>query len=158
MGATVLDIDERSFVKGAVLTCFTLWHWANGQLKEIIKNVTAENANDQDFIDYLNSGDIDHKLFSINQLIRRKTYTPELLSLVKEQYKIESVTIKRKVITYFENAPEEIYISSILDLFNSDDSEQRIACLQTLVHSFINFTPDLYQKIYGKLLNLKTYH
>ncbi|WP_145957566.1 hypothetical protein [Labilibaculum antarcticum] len=156
--ATVLDIDESTYVKGAVLTCFTLWHWANGQLQEIIKKITGDSANNQDFTDYLNHGDIAHKLFTIKLLISRKDYEPQLLNLVKEQYKLESSSVKRSVISYLENAPEEIYCRSILDLFNSDDSEQRVACLQSLVHSKANLTPDFYRKIYGQLSNLKTYH
>jgi hypothetical protein len=157
-GATVLDIDEGAYVKGAVLTCFTLWHWANGQLQEIIKKITGDTATNQDFTAYLNHGDIDHKLFAINLLISRKIYEPQLLILVKDQYKLESLPVKRSVINYLENAPEEMYLSSILDLFNSDDSEQRVACLQSLLRSNANLTLYLYQKIYGQLSNLKTYH
>lgn len=157
-GATSIDLDESVSIKGAVLTVYTLWHWANGGLVDIIREITAEATNSKDLIDYLNSKDVDHKLFAMEQLISRKVFEPQLVESVKSQYGVKSQKLKNSIISYLESAPEEVYIGSILDLYNSKDPKQRVSCFQSLIRSNINLTSDFYQKIYIQLPNLKTYH
>lgn len=38
-GATIAAIAEDQTVKGATLTCYTLWHWANGGVTDIIQSI-----------------------------------------------------------------------------------------------------------------------
>ncbi|MRT91982.1 hypothetical protein [Ancylomarina sp. 16SWW S1-10-2] len=157
-GATAINLDESVSIKGAVLTVYTLWHWANGGLVSMIRKITADAANSMDLIDYLANKDVEHKLFAIEQLTKRKAYDALLLESVKSQYGVESQKLKRSVISYLENAPEEVYINAIMDLFDSDNSKQRIDCLQSLIVSDTHLTVDLYQKLYRQLCHQKTYH
>lgn len=41
-GATI-NIGEAEVIKGAIWTCYTLWHWANGDVVPYIRKTTAKN-------------------------------------------------------------------------------------------------------------------
>jgi hypothetical protein len=38
-GATILSIPDMETIKGATLTCYTLWHWVNGDVSKRIKEI-----------------------------------------------------------------------------------------------------------------------
>lgn len=41
-GATIISIDNTETIKGATLTCYTLWHWVNGGVSQIIREISLK--------------------------------------------------------------------------------------------------------------------
>lgn len=41
-GATIITINESETIVGATLTSYTLWHWVNGPIPQIIKKIMVE--------------------------------------------------------------------------------------------------------------------
>ncbi|PKQ61335.1 hypothetical protein BZG02_16220 [Labilibaculum filiforme] len=156
-GATAIELDESVSIQGAVLTSYTLWHWANGDLVKQIRKITGEATNADDLLTYLRNSEADYKLFALEQLMVRKNFEARLIEEIKEQYKGNCLPLKRNIISYLESAPKEIYQNVMLDLFKSEDSKQRITCLQSLLHTNSNLSSDAYSKLYRQLNNMETY-
>ncbi len=53
-GATALQLNEEDTVPGAALGCYTLWHWANGEIVQKIKNLTGATLTKQQKLQLVN--------------------------------------------------------------------------------------------------------
>ncbi|NLR93432.1 hypothetical protein [Flammeovirga agarivorans] len=68
-GATRAFIGEKDVVKGATLTCFTLWHWANHpEIKEEIRSQNRKLLTETSSKELLASGEKDAQLFVLESL------------------------------------------------------------------------------------------
>ena len=53
-GATALQLDLEDTVPGAALGCYTLWHWANGEIVQKITNLTGATLTKQQKLQLIN--------------------------------------------------------------------------------------------------------
>lgn len=139
-GATALELDERDTVPGAALTCFTLWHWANGEIVSIIKNITGDAVSKQQLKAFLQDNDNSYYYLVLEQLTKRGIYLDEYLDLVLERVKENAVVI-RPTIDYIETAPEEFYFEAIKRIFLMGNQPQKIAALKSIQN--IEYIPTL---------------
>ena len=58
---------QDSVVPGAVYTSFTLWHWANGQVRNAIQTLTAKSIGKDQLKAYLTQGPDVFRIFAIEQ-------------------------------------------------------------------------------------------
>ncbi|WP_297090378.1 hypothetical protein [uncultured Draconibacterium sp.] len=115
-GATTPLLPDKSYVKGAVWTCYTLWHWANGELVQIIRNKTGEETTVPAFVTLLKSDNQINRLFALEQIERLSKYQSELLSCIQQQANTFSRQETKLLLKYLENAPDSIRFSSLLEL------------------------------------------
>lgn len=139
-GATALELDEKDTVPGAALTCFTLWHWANGEIVSIIKNITGDAVSKQQLKAFLQDNDNSYYYLVLEQLTKRGIYLDEYLDLVLERVKENAVVI-RPTIDYIETAPEEFYFEAIKRIFLMGNQPQKIAALKSIQN--IEYIPTL---------------
>lgn len=137
-GATALVLDERDTVPGAALTCFTLWHWANGEIVSIIKNLTGDAVSNQQLMAFIENNDDTYYYLALEQLIKRGVYLEECLDLVLRRV-MDSQQLIRPTLSYIETAPEEVYFKAIKRLFKIGNQPQKIAALKSIQN--IKYTP-----------------
>lgn len=130
-GATALELDEKDTVPGAALTCFTLWHWANGEIVSIIKNLTGEAVTNQQLMAFLQNMDDTYYYLVLEQFAKRGIYADEYFDHVLERAKDNAVLI-RPTIGYIESAPEEVYFMAIKRLLGIGNHSQKIAALKSI--------------------------
>ena len=145
-GATLIQIDANETIDGAALTCFTLWHWVNGEVQSKIRQISSENFKEQDFISYLNNGSLQHKMVALEQLILRKNYSKKLIESVIQQSNKNKELLKTAII-YFENGSSEIYFEAIGKLFENEDEPARIAIFNSLLKTTHKTPVSFYDKI-----------
>ena len=71
-GATIIKFSETESVKGAALSCYALWHWANNAVCDTMPLLTASNSDNKLLLEYLASSDRDLQLFAIKQMTKRE--------------------------------------------------------------------------------------
>jgi len=160
-GATVVSLGNDETVEGATLTCYTLWHWANGEIVKIIREITGNRCTPEVFIDFLNKKDRQHKKFVMEQVIRRNLADPELSKeIVQHATGNFDWELFKLTIEYLELTDNGVYFSSLKKLFFSGKKEQKTDVLNSLIetnktppsgyfNSFWNYLPitDSYQQI-----------
>lgn len=131
-GATsTVSPDET--VEGAVWTCFTLWHWANGEMVSEIRKITREKLTNENLIErYLNHHDSDYKTFAIESLGLRKAFDSITISEIEKQAIASEYKVFKVGLAYIESLPKEAYYTSVSHLFHQGDYKKRVACLNSV--------------------------
>lgn len=148
-GATILT-DPTVSVKGAAWTCYTLWHWANGDLQNIIKEITGNTASVAELNAFLRSNDERFRKLALQQFEQRKMYDAQTLDLVKTQSQNFSTSLTKQAVSYFKSTADKVFFSTISDLFASGTEAQRLLYLEAL-------TDEKYGETEGYLPELSAY-
>ncbi|XMO85904.1 hypothetical protein AAFN75_14025 [Algibacter sp. AS12] len=133
-GATAIQLDEKDTVPGAALCCYTLWHYANGDIISIIREKTKASCKLKKLNTFLDDGNDDYKLFSLETLLSKQIYSDTLLSSVVTQTTDNNVLL-RPAIEYIEGASEKAYANALKELFYSGSQNQKIASLSSLLNT-----------------------
>lgn len=130
-GATALELDKKDTVPGAALTCFTLWHWANGDVVSKIKKQTGLSASEEQLQEYILNKNNAYFDIALTALQNRDSYTkPVMNTIIKKVLKDD--TLLRASFNYFKKAPPELYFYSAERLFFEGGKEQKLAAIQSL--------------------------
>ena len=155
-GATLIQIDENETVPGAALTCFTLWHWANGSIIQQIRDITGSGFQQENFKVYLKSKELNKQLFALEQLTVQKVFSTGFGDLVQEQV-IQNSELFKLGLHYFENAPAEIYFNAIEGMYAKLDEKLTLEVLNSLLKSKNNPTKAFFESIGASILASKSY-
>ena len=131
-GATII-LSTNAYVKGAVWTCYTLWHWANGGVYHIIRNITGDSLSLDSLRNYINNGDKIHQFFALEQMMRRKNYDAETVKLIMKMATSNDNELQQLMVQYFEKANSEIYYTSIESLLAAGNQNLRLLSLSSLL-------------------------
>ncbi len=119
-GATAAFIKDV-VVEGAAYTCFTMWHWANGDTANQIRAYTQTHCADAWLIDLLRSEDHEEVEFALETLTQRQVSTPASQTAAVDSAKVCTDHGFSTLVTYLEQAT------------NSDDT--RYAAYSTLLYT-----------------------
>lgn len=150
-GATALELDEKDTVKGAALTCFTLWHWANGDVVSIIKNQTGVSASEEQLREYISHENNVYFHIALEELQNRDLFTkPIIETIIKKVLKDD--TLLRTSFNYLKKASPELYFYAAKRLFFEGGKEQKLAAIISL--RAINYEiPDAYLDNFSSEIN-----
>lgn len=130
-GATALELDEKDTVPGAALTCYTLWHWANGEVVSIIQNQTGYSASIKQLESFILDADNTYFTIAVKELQRRKLYPRTIIDAILKKIKDNEMLI-RPALKYFEKAIPEMYFYAIERLIYDGGSTHKLAAIQSL--------------------------
>jgi len=130
-GATMLVIDNNETVKGAALSCYTLWHYANGGIISEIQQITGEACTNEQLRKFLKNGENNYKDFALQQINKKKVYDKKTVDEVIKQAQVYNELFKASV-RYFEVAPDDIYFDATKLLFKNGNGNHRILILNSL--------------------------
>lgn len=155
-GATVL-IDTSATVKGAVLTCYTLWHWAYGGIFSHIRRITGEGKSLSELREYLAEGDRNYRVFSLEQLNLRGAFDVESVHAVKSMAHVADIPLFKLSVGYLENAPGSVYFSTMESLLQELPGHRRIICLHSLLRSSQTAPDGYYDRLSRQLQKSETF-
>lgn len=156
-GATVL-LHRDAAVKGAAWTCYTLWHWANGGVVPIIRQITADASSLDDLRADLENGDETRKIFALEQLTSRKAYDQPSVDAVIGQVQQGNEDLTKLALQYLNEAPAATYYSSMAQLFLAGNTKQRVMYLISLMETPHDPPPGYLDRLSRRLPGLESYY
>ena len=82
-GATPLTVKE-SVVQGAAPSSYHLWHWANGEVVTIARELTHQNCSEEQLLEFLASDDSQYIVFALEHLHRYQLLNASIVPAVIE--------------------------------------------------------------------------
>lgn len=140
-GATALELDEKDTVPGAALTCYTLWHWANGEIVQKIKDITGNVLSENQLKRALVDKNRGYYSIGIKELENRKNYTPLFIETIISQVLIDGKLIK-PTFNYLEKSPSKTYFEATKVIFINGKKAQKLAAIRSLRYS--KYKPENY--------------
>jgi hypothetical protein len=130
-GATALELNEQDIVPGAALTCYTLWHWANGNVVSIIKETTGKSVSNSQLLEFLKTPNRTYFNIALKELTDRALFEESYIDAIFQSV-FQDNSLLNSSIKYLESAPSEIYFSTLKQMVNNGSKAQKIAALKLL--------------------------
>ncbi|SDR70018.1 hypothetical protein SAMN05216503_0491 [Polaribacter sp. KT25b] len=155
-GATALELDEKDTVPGAALTCYTLWHWANGNLVSVIKSITAKSASTKQLQDFLVDKNNAYYSLAIYELKVRREYKKSIINATIDRV-LQDDSLLKSTFEYINLAPSEIYFFIIKEVFFKGKKEQKLAAIKSLKYSSFKISKTFLDNFSQELTSLKSF-
>ncbi|MDU0353777.1 hypothetical protein RS130_07420 [Paraglaciecola aquimarina] len=130
-GATV-SIHKQDTVEGAIWTCYTLWHYANGEITQIIRDISGRQKNVSELTALLTSADLSQQIFAIEQLAKKKEFDDETRSKLLDKSLLNQTLLQTPIIDYLEGLPKQQYQQAVLGLLAQDDNALLVKTLESI--------------------------
>ncbi|MDP6524973.1 MAG: hypothetical protein QGH15_12195 [Kiritimatiellia bacterium] len=149
-GATAEALKAET-VPGAVHTCYTLWHWANGDVIKTIRELTAASLDTALACRLLEQGDEKMIIFTVEALESRGIYDLEAVNAVKQALATAKGDTLTLCLRYLKSAIKDtaLFYSDAAALFGRLNQRGRYTIL-----GFLESQPDLPAAFLGTLINL----
>ena len=155
-GATALELDEKDTVPGAALTCYTLRHWANGEVVSKIKNQTGASVSEEQLQDFILNENNTYFHVALNALEKRDSYTKPLIKTIIEKV-LNDKSLLRTAFNYFKKSSPELYFYAAERLFLEGKKEQKLAAIQSLKQTDFKIPDSYLDRFSSELKTLKSY-
>ena len=155
-GATILELDEEDTVQGASLTCYTLWHWVNGDMVSIIKTITGKSVSNTQLLEFLKNANTTYYYIAIPELMERNIYSKPFVEAIFESVLSNNRLLKISV-NYLESAPLDIYLLSMKQMVTHGSKEQKIAALKSLQYIEYNIDKSYFNNLVHSLDDLDSF-
>lgn len=155
-GATVAML-KTDYIEGAVWTCYTLWHFANQELPHIIRNITGEQYTLSELQNIIQNGELEYKLFAIEQLTRRHFIDEHSIELVIKQSQIKNRMLDLAIIDYVEQLPTQPYYESMLDIIAEKNSSLHLLALTSLLNTENTIPANFYGTLSDQVVSFDSY-
>ena len=152
---------QNSVVKGAIYTCYTLWHWVNGDAAKKILELTSKTCSHEHLMRYVNEGSDKFFIFAVEQLGDRGVFDEATASAIIKRANEGRAVYMQGALSYFELAQmkgaQEFYYNAIMQFFAEGNSQKRTLCLRSLGESGQSGSDEFYKKMAGFLPELGSY-
>lgn len=132
-GATILT-DESASVKGAAWTCYTLWHWANGEVTKVISEITKNTVTSEELYSFYKDQEERYKVFAAELFRDRTMYDEVTLDIVKQSMLSLSINPSKAVTKYLSGAPFGTFGPILKEFFPKSRERQRRLLLKALLN------------------------
>ena len=137
-GATVV-IRKTDYIEGAIWTCYTLWHYANGPVGKLIRNIVGDEMGPEQLRALLSNNDamaelqahsrglsniIRYRQFALEQLTRLSVTDAETPYLVVTLLKSQAPASIEPALKYLETLPSKDYYNGMADLLGLVNSKR----------------------------------
>jgi hypothetical protein len=129
--ATVV-LDKSEYVEGAAWTCYTLWHWVNGGVHQVIRNSTASDLTLTELRAMTGSHEAERQAFAVEQLRVQQCYDCETLAAMELLAATASTTLLDPMLRYAEAGPATVYYPLLAELLQAHTQAARIKCLNSI--------------------------
>jgi hypothetical protein len=156
-GATTLTLSS-TVVVGAGYTCYDLWHWANGEVEEIIRDTSGKNFDAKTLTSFLDSKDSEKTNFALNYLKERKIYEQESIDAVVKSMKTADDVLIGPVLKYLKGSGSlQKYYSSLIQIFTECSSHKRVFIINSLTKEK-NIPQGFYNRLSASLPSCESHH
>ncbi|WP_226702708.1 hypothetical protein [Microbulbifer elongatus] len=130
-GATV-SLRKSDYVEGAIWTCYTLWHFANGALTGLIRNLSGDELPAEELPNLIVSDRDAEASFALQQVARQGLESDRIDTLVKQLLAQQKTALYPDVFDYLETLPTERSFRVLREFANTDDSKLRLEIIAHL--------------------------
>ncbi|TYA89219.1 hypothetical protein [Seonamhaeicola marinus] len=155
-GATALVLNKEDTVPGAALTCYTLWHWANGDIKNIIKNITSQTASEAQLLNFLTDENRAYFELMIDELISRKLYTSYLVDTVFIEV-LKNDELLGKGFLYINELPKSLYLKVIYKFYSQTKTNIRLEVIKSLKDIEYDISDDFFEQLSNEINEFMTF-
>lgn len=155
-GATIIDLDDEDNVHGAALTCYTLWHWANGDIIKKIRWQTGDSATIPILKDFLFEENRTYFVIALREFRERQVYTDEIKNAIVEKV-LNFHWLARFTYDYLKEAPLDYYLSICERLFFEGGKEQKLAVIKSLKNNPREIPLEFLDKLSNEFNKLDSY-
>lgn len=155
-GATAIQLDEKDTVPGAALTCFTLWHWANGEVVSKIKAFTGASSSKDQLKDFILHENTAYFEIAIVELQKRKLYSKDFVDSVIQKILLDN-TLLRTGNIYFNELPLDFYLYATERFFLEGGKEHKISIIQWLRETSMQIPHSFLDKLSSEMPRLDSY-
>lgn len=158
-GPSPIYLNENETVQGAAWTCFTLWHWVNGELVREIQKITGKALSLPELQVHIQTQDPYRQVFALNELIQRREYDSLMVEKVVEQVSVSDSEQQffKRVLLYLEQAPPETYYASLPQLLKASSKGRRITLWNSIHKQSTTPIAGYFDHFCDKLLERKDY-
>lgn len=154
-GATIA-INPNAVVEGAIWTCYTLWHWANGTIVNSIRTITAKKCSNYLLQKQLIYADKYDRILAIETLMTRKVYDDDIVKSILKATAI-APKLQSKTLAYLEKSSPKIYYKNIVPFFEFSDEKYRITILNSLSKTTFKGSYQFYNDFAKQLAKTNNY-
>lgn len=155
-GATVVT-DKEATVVGAVYTCFTLWHWAQGEMRDEIRQVSAQRMSRKQLAGLADSRQADAQRFAVQawraQGIRDAATQQQVASWMLEGDR----GMLEEGLEYAAQLGDPAYSSFLHRLFASGTKSMQRLVFSELMQSDRTLSASLTQELAASVGNMDEY-
>ncbi|KMT64446.1 hypothetical protein [Catenovulum maritimum] len=119
-GATTY-IKNEDYIKGAIWTCYTLWHYVNGPVSQIIRNMSAESYSVNE-LTQMSTGSWIEQHYALEQLSAKQSYDAKTIEKVLSLVSNANLELSQAIISYVKAAPKRVLSSTIIEILSSENS------------------------------------
>ena len=158
-GATVLTLNS-TVVVGAGYTCYDLWHWANGELTGIIRDISGKSASISKLKNLLKIPKEDTVHFAIDNLKKRKVFDNETRNAVIGSMKSGGDELIGAALEYLNLASKnsDEYFNAVGKIYADCSSNKRVFITTSLTKDTRTPPKGFYSKLSQSLKALQSYH
>jgi hypothetical protein len=168
---TALDVDDvtaatpislgNAVVSGAVYTCYTLWHWANGEVVEEIHRKTAAACSQSHLMRFLREGTETLAVFAMDQLAARGIRDQTTVNAVVRRATSSNATTTKAALHYLASTSTDtdadIHYLAIEQLAPAASRQTRTLYLAALSQIPLPPPADYFDRISRWLPQMDTY-
>ena len=132
--SATIALDKQSYVAGAVWTCYTLWHWANGEVVSIIRRISGKNKGIEELENNLKMDHVPRQLFALEEISRRNNYKAATTQTILTAMKC-SPALREPGLDYLSRASSQVFQLALNKLLETTDATFRLECLQAILTS-----------------------
>ena len=155
-GATALELDEKDTVPGAALTCYTLWHWANGEIVQKIKNITGKVLSENQLKRALKDNNRAYFEIGIKELENRKNFSNSFVDIIVREVLIDE-TLCKSTFAYLEKASSKTYFEATKQIFTKGGKGQKLAAIRSLQYSKHQPSTKYLDVLSDEILSMKSF-
>lgn len=155
-GATIA-IRKTDYIKGAIWTCYTLWHFANGEVVDIIRNISGKRKTVKELRSLLVINDVHYQLFALQQLTKRTDISKDTLNVIERKLEQGDNAFFNGAINYLSILSEKDFNASVTQFLLINNSELRALILENLVNNNRPINTEFYTDIAKSLVKWREY-
>lgn len=134
-GATTILLGNGQTVIGATWSCFTLWHWANGDVVGEIRRITGARLTSNQIKGLLDSGERDKQAYALSELSRREQCDPGLVASVCQLSAHAQGEVLSLSLSFLERLETEQYLRAMVQLYDTERNGLRQEVLKSLLRA-----------------------
>ncbi|TMU57339.1 hypothetical protein [Flagellimonas algicola] len=158
-GETSIVFDEEKTVLGGAWTCYTLWHWANGEAVSEIQRITGKLSDKEELLTYLKAPDRITQEFALQEFTKRKHYADAVLKAITEQASKSEIGqhFFKEALNYLEEAPTALYFEAVKNLLETESKKRRTMLWNSMLGYGISPPPAYLNGFLAKLTASRNY-
>ena len=162
ISAPTMLSKQSTVVVGAAYTCCTLWHWSHGKVCDVIRDMTVQASDKQDFVRYLESDKDEYGTFALEQLRTQNLFDPQIIAAVVQVLRHGSEKLTDAALEYLAKASTETGVDSFFccseDECLQTNSRKRVQFLEALRDTTRDFPAGYLGQFGGWLARANSYY